>query len=101
MRGQKVKVRSERPKVGGNLGQEHGSTVGYGAILTGVHVPVAAHGGWAPRGLREAVGPLWARAAGTSAFPFRSLLADSARGWSRRNNTPGQLTTASRQPGTR
>lgn len=51
MRGQKFKVRFQGSKVGGNLGEAHGSTVGSGAILTGVRVPIAARGGWAPRGL--------------------------------------------------
>lgn len=54
-----------------------------GAVLTGVRVSgkaVAAHGRWAPRGLREAVGPLRAGAAGPSALLFRSLLGDRVEG---------------------
>lgn len=88
VRGQKCKVRSEGSAGGGNLGETCGGTGGCGAVLTGVRVPIAARGGWAPRGLGEAVGPLRDGAAGTSALPFRSLWGDGAEGGTQRHHRP-------------
>ena len=59
------------------MGEGRRGRGGCEAVLTVVRVSseaVTAHGSWAPRGLGEAVGPLRARAAGTSALLFRSLL---------------------------
>lgn len=67
---------------------------GCGTILTGVRVPIAAGGGWAPGGLGEAVGPLWDGAAGTSALCFRSLPGHSAEGSGLKGTTEHDKGTA-------
>lgn len=80
---QKSKVKYEGPKGGGNFGEGNGGRGSSRVVLTGVRVssePVTAHGGWAARSLREAMGTLGAGAAGTSALPFWSLLGDNAEG---------------------
>ena len=85
------------------MGEGRRGSGGGEAVLTGVCVfseAVTAHGDWAPRGLGEAVGPLRARAAGTSSLHFRSLLGDSAKGWDRVTRTARGLDVRrSRDPG--
>ena len=85
------------------MGEGRRGSGGGEAVLTGVCVfseAVTAHGGWAPRGLGEAVGPLRARATGTSSLLFHSLLGDSAKGWDQVTRTARGLDVRrSRDPG--